>query len=68
MSHAGTPDRREARVIALIKDLDTVELKLTLPETRHRSTVATLEMDPLDAQIRRVFFSEHLDADEQTTG
>jgi hypothetical protein len=35
---------------------DSVELKLTVPETDHRSTVAALGMDPLDAQIRQVFF------------
>ncbi len=45
-----------ARALALIKDSDSVELKLTVPETEHSSTVAALEMDPLDAQIRQVFF------------
>ena len=45
-----------ASVIALIKESDTVELKLTVPESDHRSTVAALDMDPLDAQIRQVFF------------
>jgi hypothetical protein len=45
-----------ARMITLIKDSDSVELKLTVPETEHRSTVAALKMDPLDAQIRQVFF------------
>jgi hypothetical protein len=45
-----------ASVIALIKDSDTVELKLTVPETDHRSTVTALDMDPLEAQIRQVFF------------
>jgi hypothetical protein len=44
------------RLIALIKDSDSVELKLTVPETDHRSTVTTLQMDPLEAQIRQVFF------------
>jgi hypothetical protein len=45
-----------ASVIALIKDSDTVELKLTVPESDHRSTVGALDMDPLEAQIRQVFF------------
>jgi hypothetical protein len=49
-------DDQVARVMALIKDSDSVELKLTVPETDHRSTVMALEMDPLDAQIRQVFF------------
>jgi hypothetical protein len=40
----------------LAKGSDSVELKLTVPETDQRSTVAALEMDPLEAQIRQVFF------------
>ena len=49
-------DDEMARVIELIDDADGVELKLTVPEADHRSTVAALDMDPLDAQIRQVFF------------
>ena len=45
-----------AEVLALIKDSDSVELKLTVPESDQRSTVAALGMDPLEAQIRQVFF------------
>jgi hypothetical protein len=45
-----------ARAIALGKEADSVELKLTVPESDHRSTVAALAMDPLDAQLRQVFF------------
>jgi hypothetical protein len=45
-------------VLELIKGADSVELKLTIPESSQRSTVAALEMDPLDAQIRQVFFFE----------
>ena len=41
---------------ALINTSDTVELKLTVPEADQRSAVAALELDPLDAQIRQVFF------------
>ncbi len=52
----GLSDDDMARFIALIKDSDSVELKLTVPETAHSSTAAALEIDPLDAQIRQVFF------------
>jgi len=45
-----------AQLLALIKESDSVELKLTVPEPAQRSTVAALGMDPLDAQIRQVFF------------
>jgi hypothetical protein len=45
-----------ARVIALMKGSDSVELKLTVPESDQRTTLAALGIDPLDAQIRQVFF------------
>ena len=44
------------RLLALIRESDSVELKLTLPESDQRSAVAALGMDPLDAQIRQVVF------------
>ena len=45
-----------ARLMGLIKGADSVELKLTVPETSHRSALSALGIDPLDAQIRQVFF------------
>ena len=47
-----------SKLLALTKEADTVELKLTVPDagSGYRSTVAALEMDVLDAQIRQVFF------------
>jgi hypothetical protein len=47
-----------AEMLDLIKDSDSVELKLTVPEHDQRSAVGALGMDPLDAQIRQVFFFE----------
>jgi hypothetical protein len=35
---------------------DSVELKLTVPDHQHRSTIMGLGMDPLEAQIRMVTF------------
>jgi len=46
------------QLLSLIKDSDSVELKLTVPESDQRSTVVALGMDPLEAQIRQVFFFE----------
>ena len=43
-------------LLALIKESDSVELKLTVPETDQRSAIAALKLDPLQAQIRQVFF------------
>jgi hypothetical protein len=49
-------DPQLAELLGLIRGADTVELKLTVPESDQRSAVAALEMDPVDAQIRQVFF------------
>jgi hypothetical protein len=40
----------------LVKGADSIELKLTLPESSYRSAAAALGVDPLEAQIRQVFF------------
>jgi hypothetical protein len=49
-------DEQLAQVITLLKGADSVELKLSVPDSDSRSTVRALEMDPIDAQIRQVFF------------
>jgi hypothetical protein len=49
-------DGEIVRLLGLLKDCDSVELKLTVPEEHQRSTVAALELDPLESQIRQVFF------------
>ncbi|HWC30603.1 MAG TPA: adenylate cyclase [Dehalococcoidia bacterium] len=43
-------------LMALMRGSDSVELKLTVPEVQQRSTIASLGIDPLEAQIRQVFF------------
>jgi hypothetical protein len=55
-ARAGFSAEQIAELLELIKDSDSVELKLTVPESNQRSTVATFGMDPLEAQIRQVFF------------
>jgi hypothetical protein len=44
------------KLLELIKGADSVELKLTVPEENHRSTVMALGLDPLQSEIRQVFF------------
>ncbi|HKQ01358.1 MAG TPA: adenylate cyclase [Actinomycetes bacterium] len=44
------------RLLGLLRGADSAELKLTVPDSEQRSAVAALGMDPLDAQIRQVFF------------
>jgi hypothetical protein len=49
-------DKQVSELLQLARASDSVELKVTVPEGRHRSTVVALGMDPLEAQIRQVFF------------
>jgi hypothetical protein len=44
------------RLLGLLRGADSAELKLTVPDSEQRSAVAALGMDPLDAQIRQVYF------------
>jgi hypothetical protein len=43
-------------LLALIGESDSVELKLTVSDTNQQATVRSLGIDPLDAQIRQIFF------------
>jgi hypothetical protein len=49
-------DDQLAELLGLLGDVDSAELKLTIPESAQRTTLAALDIDPLDAQIRQVFF------------
>jgi hypothetical protein len=49
-------DDELAELLELLETADSVELKLTVPESARRSAVARLDMDPLDAQLRQIFF------------
>ena len=49
-------DDELGQLLELVDDADSVELKLTVPEADQRSAVEALGMDPLEAQLRQVFF------------
>jgi hypothetical protein len=49
-------DQDLIQALALIKQADSVELKLTLPNAHRRAMVTALDLDPLSAQIRQVYF------------
>jgi hypothetical protein len=53
---AALTDEQVVEVLALMKGADSVELKLTVPADSQRTAVKALDIDPLDAQIRQVFF------------
>ena len=48
-------------VLDLVRGADSVELKLTIPDADQSSAVDALGMDPLDAQIRQVYFFDRPD-------
>jgi len=49
-------DTERAELLALTKGADSVELKLTVPLSDRSRAGAALGVDPLDAQIRQVYF------------
>jgi hypothetical protein len=49
-------DEQLQGLLELVKGADSVELKLTVPDSDRRSIVMALGMDPLEAQIRQVVF------------
>ena len=62
-------DEQLSELVGLLHGADTAELKLTVPDEGQRgwrSTVAALDMDPMDAFLRQVFFFDTpgLDLDE----
>jgi hypothetical protein len=60
-------DEELQKLVALMADVDSVELKLTVPEPAQLTTARALGLDPLQAQIRQVFFFDtpELALDEQ---
>src|SRR6201987_6446108 len=61
-------DEEVVRLTETLKGADSCELKVTVPEPHQRSTVAALELDPLEAQIRQVFFFDTPDLDLDAHG
>ena len=49
-------DAQLVEMLKLMEGADSVELKLTVPTESHRSAIRALDLDPLEAQIRQVFF------------
>ena len=61
-------DTQLVDLLSVLPSTDSVELKLTVPDSQHRSTVAGLGMDPLEAQIRQVVFFDTPDLALQSAG
>ena len=50
-------------LLGLIEGADTVELKLTVAESDRKSALSALDVDPLEARVRQVFFFDTPDLD-----
>jgi hypothetical protein len=61
-------DEQLAELLGLIEDADSVELKLTVPASDHQMAIGVLGIDPLDAQIRQVFFFDTPDLSLSAAG
>jgi hypothetical protein len=61
-------DEGLVEILGLIEGADSVELKLTIPTNSQRSAIRALDLDPLDAQIRQVFFFDTPDLALNTAG
>jgi len=59
-------DEQAAKVLGLLKKVDTVELKVTVPVESHVATIRGLPIDPVEARPRQVFFFDtpNLDLDK----
>jgi hypothetical protein len=55
-------------LLKLVRSSDSIELKLTVPERSTRSATKVLGFDPLQAQIRQVFFFDTPDLALNTAG
>lgn len=50
-----------ADLMGLLSEADSVELKVSVPDSARWATVSALDVDPLDAQMRQVFFFDTRD-------
>jgi hypothetical protein len=68
MSTPMLSDQQRAELLALIKGADSVELKLTVPISDRTRTGSALGVDPLDGQLRQVYFFDTPDLRLNTRG
>ena len=64
----GFSDEQLRELLSLIAGADTVELKLTIPDSLARPTGEALGVDPLDAVLRQVYFFDTPDLRLQEAG
>jgi hypothetical protein len=68
MATTSAADAQLIELLELVRNADSVELKLTVPLADQRAAVQALGLDPLDAQIRLVHFFDTPDLALQDAG
>lgn len=56
------------KILALAKNSKSIEIKLSVPATGHRATIASIGLDPVEAQPRQVFFFDTPDMELNRAG
>ena len=57
-----------SEVMTILKDVGSVELKLVAPLHTHRATIAKLGLDPIEAEVRQVYFFDTPNLDLNKAG
>jgi hypothetical protein len=55
-------------VVKILKDVGSVELKMVAPMHTHRATIAKLGLDPIEAEVRQVYFFDTPNLDLNKAG
>jgi hypothetical protein len=55
-------------VLKILKDVDSVELKMVAPMQTHRATIQKLGLDPIEAEVRQVYFFDTPNLDLNKVG
>jgi len=61
-------DEQITELASLLRGSNSLELKLTVPATAHRSTIQGLPLDPVESQPRQVYFFDTPDLDLNKVG
>jgi hypothetical protein len=55
-------------VVKILKDVGSVELKMVAPMHTHRATISKLGLDPIEAEVRQVYFFDTTNLDLNKAG
>ena len=56
------------QMLTILRDVDSLELKLVAPADTHRATIGKLGVDPIDSEVRQVYFFDTPNLDLNKAG